>query len=192
MSSYNKNPKLPNTKSMKDILTKEFLEYCYSNKMTIQDVADSLMCSYSVVKKYNRIHGVKCYDPREDKDSIWKGGTWTGCDRKFWKGYVFVYVSPGVVEREHRLIVQDIIGRNLEEDEVIHHIDGDGTNNNPSNLILTTKRLHDYFHLYCNNHRIIYQGINEYGIIEILRKYSKYPNVELKMYADLAHIVDNN
>ena len=42
-----------------------------------------------------------------------------------WQGYVY----------EHRLVVEKIIGRPLDPDESVHHIDGDKLNNKPVNLI---------------------------------------------------------
>ena len=35
---------------------------------------------------------------------------------------------------EHRLIAEQKLGRRLESNEVVHHIDGDRTNNHPDNL----------------------------------------------------------
>lgn len=58
------------------------------------------------------------------------------------KGYEFKYVpshpnanSVGYV-REHRLVMEKIIGRFLTKEEVIHHIDGNKKNNTPENLML--------------------------------------------------------
>lgn len=38
------------------------------------------------------------------------------------------------------------LGRALRSDEVVHHIDGDNTNNNPSNLKLMTQSEHAKLH----------------------------------------------
>lgn len=35
---------------------------------------------------------------------------------------------------EHRLVAEGVLGRLLETREVVHHIDGDKANNDPSNL----------------------------------------------------------
>lgn len=48
--------------------------------------------------------------------------------------------------REHRLIMSNHIGRPLRNDEVVHHIDGNGLNNDISNLQLMTKKEHDSYH----------------------------------------------
>ena len=47
---------------------------------------------------------------------------------------------------EHRLITEKKIGRKLRPDEVVHHIDGNGKNNNPDNLQVITDRSHRSFH----------------------------------------------
>ncbi len=53
------------------------------------------------------------------------------------KGYV----------REHRLVVEQKIGRYLRPEEVVHHIDGDKQNNKIGNLMLfSTHRKHLQFH----------------------------------------------
>ena len=57
-------------------------------------------------------------------------------------GYVEVWVgkhnTPGSsgYQKEHRVFVELDIGRRLEQKEIIHHIDGDKTNNNKDNLLL--------------------------------------------------------
>jgi hypothetical protein len=48
------------------------------------------------------------------------------------KGHVF----------EHRLVMEGILGRLLDPEEVVHHLDGNGLNNDPANLELTTQSAH--------------------------------------------------
>lgn len=57
-------------------------------------------------------------------------------------GYVLIHTpthphatAAGYV-REHRLVMESMIGRHLEPGEVVHHIDGDKQNNRPDNLQL--------------------------------------------------------
>lgn len=66
----------------------------------------------------------------------WKGGVCKDDD-----GYVLVYCPdhPNAVQgkvREHRLVMEKMIGRYLERNEVVDHIDGVKDNNDPSNLRL--------------------------------------------------------
>lgn len=66
---------------------------------------------------------------------------WNGGRKQRKDGYVFVY-SPthphasGNYVLEHRLVMEKEIGRYLEPNEVVHHIDENPSNNNPDNLRL--------------------------------------------------------
>jgi len=44
--------------------------------------------------------------------------------------------------REHRLVMEGILGRYLDKSEIVHHIDGDRQNNDPSNLMVTDHQNH--------------------------------------------------
>jgi len=48
--------------------------------------------------------------------------------------------------REHRAIMQDFLGRELNKNELVHHIDGDIRNNNITNLYVTTRQEHAKIH----------------------------------------------
>lgn len=70
-----------------------------------------------------------------DQHTGWKGGVTT--DKA---GYILRYLpehpncnSNGYV-REHRLVMEMKLGRFLERNEVVHHIDGNTANNHPDNL----------------------------------------------------------
>ena len=43
---------------------------------------------------------------------------------------------------EHRVVAEQMIGRPLERGEIVHHIDGDKHNNDPSNLMVMTQNDH--------------------------------------------------
>lgn len=79
-------------------------------------------------------------------------------------GYVLVYApnEPGAYDsgqiREHRYVMQNILGRPLASHETIHHIDGDKTNNIPSNLQLRTGRHGNGIVMHCaecGSHNIV-------------------------------------
>ena len=62
----------------------------------------------------------------------WKRGYYMRRD-----GYVIAHVD-GARILQHRLVMEKYIGRALRSDEVVHHKDGNHSNNNISNLELLT------------------------------------------------------
>ena len=47
---------------------------------------------------------------------------------------------------EHRFNIENIIGRVLKRDEIVHHKDGDRTNNKKENLVILTQTEHSRLH----------------------------------------------
>lgn len=62
------------------------------------------------------------------------------------KWYKEIYINKQKY-REHRVIMEQLIGRKLKADEVVHHIDGDRHNNSPNNLQLMKKGEHTSLHM---------------------------------------------
>lgn len=52
------------------------------------------------------------------------------------KGYVYL----------HRVLIENELGRQLTEDEIVHHIDNNGHNNVLNNLELMTRKAHTKYH----------------------------------------------
>lgn len=46
----------------------------------------------------------------------------------------------------HRIVAEQMLGRSLKADEVVHHIDGNKRNNDPSNLMVMTQSEHCRLH----------------------------------------------
>jgi len=71
--------------------------------------------------------------PKGKNSPNWKGG------REITKaGYVRLWISRTERVMEHRLVMEEHLGRKLSRDEVVHHINGNNADNRLVNLQLTT------------------------------------------------------
>jgi HNH endonuclease len=77
----------------------------------------------------------------------WRGGRYIKAE-----GYVVVYNPTHPYKnnfgyiREHRLVMEQHLGRYLKPDEYVHHKDGNKQNNHISNLELITPSKHSILH----------------------------------------------
>lgn len=76
----------------------------------------------------------------------WKGGR--VLDRR---GYVLIYMPehPNAIGNyvfEHRLVMEETIGRLLERDELVHHMNHDKADNRPENLMIMSRGEHSRHH----------------------------------------------
>ena len=91
-------------------------------------------------KAWNK--GINCPQVTGSKNGNWKGGK-----NKHSKGYIEVRVAVNRRKLEHRKIMEDYLGRELKSSEIIHHKDGNKTNNSIENLIITNSSDHAKYHL---------------------------------------------
>ena len=63
---------------------------------------------------------------------------------------------------EHRVVAEQMIGRPLERGEIVHHVDGDKHNNDPSNLMVMTQDHHIREHLAPDAEPIEWNGRSMY------------------------------
>jgi hypothetical protein len=90
----------------------------------------------------------KPMEPHFDEFPSYKGG-----HTLLVYGYIFEF-SPGHHLQngwgwvgQHRLVAEDKIGRDLVRGEVVHHEDGNSTNNHPDNLTVMLRHDHQKYHM---------------------------------------------
>ena len=130
----------------------EFLIEEYINKKrSMTSIAKELNISWIVVSSYLDKYGI----PKRNKSEQQQGkgsSNWKGGRRIKSNGYVELYMTshPKANKRkciyEHQYVAEQMIGRLLKDNEVVHHIDRNKSNNDPSNLVIMTKQEHSQLH----------------------------------------------
>jgi len=103
----------------------------------------------SMVKRRKRLFcSVPCYAKWQSENNVgksnghWKGGSWLHSA----SGYIYCSTKGGGDVPQHRLIAEAVLGRLLKKSEVVHHINGDKTDNKNDNLLICTKSYHHWLH----------------------------------------------
>lgn len=70
------------------------------------------------------------------------------CRDKRYRAYDVQNIKTGEIKTRmaHRAIAENQLGRILAPNETVHHMDGCGTNNSPSNLMVIEKTSHEILH----------------------------------------------
>lgn len=136
---------------MSDDEFEKYLRSAYESGKSIASLASEFGISHSGMRKYFIKYGI----PRRSKSEQlacpfnnpnWKGG------RIMHEGYVLIYCPqhPNANANrnvyEHQLVMEKHLGRYLKKGEVVHHIDGNKSNNDISNLLLLTNSDHAKLH----------------------------------------------
>ena len=134
--------------------TKAMLEKLYLKKgLGIKVIAKMLGYSHEGIKYRMRNFGIKIRKPthtnhlRGEDSPFWKGGITYSRGYKFIKMPTHPQASPNGYVSEHRLVMEKKLGRRLERNEHIHHIDGNILNNLPENLVACFAKEHRQFEI---------------------------------------------
>jgi len=113
------------------------------------------------------------------------------------KGYVYVLAtsysrrSKRRYIREHILVMESSIGRYLEKDEVVHHINGIKDDNRIENLQLMTHSEHSAYHMTLNNpnykHVDIGKLIEEHDSGKTIKRICEENNISTTTYQYKKH-----
>lgn len=110
----------------------------YAELKTQEAVAKKYGCNRSMVSMKMKSMGIQHhYDKAGDNNPKWRGGR-----RKDQDGYIQVFCPdhPHCTARkevsEHRLVMENTLGRYLDPTEIVHHINGTKDDNRPENLEL--------------------------------------------------------
>jgi len=132
-----------------EFIENQYLEFGLSQHQIAKKMGVSQATVWRCLKRLR----VKCR-PRAETNSGSKNGRWKGGRRITKDGYVLIW-SPGhpfsdmdKYVLEHRLVVEKAIGRYLNKEERVHHINGKKSNNAPSNLVACQdEKYHQLLHL---------------------------------------------
>lgn len=126
---------------------KEEIEQMYLGEgLSTFKIAKKIGCHPATLFNFMQRNGIKT---RGQKESLPRGA-----DSPHWKGGS--YVSDGYVrikqgssdsyKMEHVIIAERVLGRPMRKGEVVHHIDGNRSNNTNSNLLICTQSFHSWLH----------------------------------------------
>jgi len=160
---------------MKNKLTKSTLKskYVQANKSVLQ-VAKELGVNHKTVRRYLKKYGFEIKplsqimtgrklspahrdkvvktlssygDQSGSKNPSWKGGRIISSEGYVWiKTINHPYKNKQGYVSEHRLVMEEKIGRYLEKDEVVHHINGIKNDNTIENLVIMSHQQHGTEH----------------------------------------------
>lgn len=78
---------------------------------------------------------------RGAENGRWKGGRYLSS-----QGYVVINTGPFSKRYEHVLIAEEVLGRSLKKNEIVHHINGNRVDNRHENLLICTVTYHNQLH----------------------------------------------
>jgi len=137
-----------------DRIKKLYLE----EKKSFPQIGDELGMTIGNIHYILKRYGVETRGHKEGWKTRFPNGRF-GKDAANWKGgkrpigkYLYIYkpdhphaTTNGCV-MEHRLVMEEKLGRILKPGEIVHHINGDGRDNRPENLEVQDRSTHVHNH----------------------------------------------
>lgn len=143
-------------------LTPQLFADLANKGMTLPEIAKEFNTTWSKVQYRRRKWGLPILKNRKaeaQEHPRWKGGR--SVEKR--SGYVRIYAPEraryGKYIYEHTLKAEDKIGRRLLKTENVHHVDGDKTNNDITNLVIVTD----------SHHRRLHHQLESFGM-ELVRR----------------------
>lgn len=114
---------------------------CRDDARRSGEIIQCANCGKSFYSTRNQFCSKQCVSEYKSKNCEHKTYNENGYICKYVRGYN----KKGNVKM-HRAVMEEHLGRRLSPDEVVHHIDGDKTNNDISNLAVMSREEHSSLH----------------------------------------------